>query len=346
MFEDALLDSSPGETSVLLRIHYLLSALVGTLVFALGVHVLPMLLALMDQRALLIAAAIAGVAGSAYAMLLCYVWADSRQQHLCTWLWFGIAMCLILPGFLLYLISSARKSGDWKRAAIPLAYLAESMLVGALILAPLINTQALPKQLLIGQMHIPAPPGPPPGRPTAQRARPAPHAAVDLSTAPARIPNGIQRVIERLEPTEQDVGSWQGVIGAPPGESYGGPGNWVIGNLLGGKESPPPPPVGRSTPKTRIVRVGGKVIAARALYQPVPVYPPLAKMARIQGVVVLQAIIGTDGTVQDLKVLSGHPLLIRAAIDAVRTWRYQPTLLNTEPVEVLTEIDVNFRLGE
>jgi protein TonB len=92
--------------------------------------------------------------------------------------------------------------------------------------------------------------------------------------------------------------------------------------------------------------VGGDVIAARALYQPRPVYPPLAMMAHIQGTVVLQAIIGKDGTIQDLKVISGHPLLVRAALDAVRTWRYQATLLNSEPVEVLTEIDVNFRLGE
>jgi protein TonB len=95
-----------------------------------------------------------------------------------------------------------------------------------------------------------------------------------------------------------------------------------------------------------MVRRGGDVIAAQALYQPRPVYPPLAMMARIQGTVVLQAIIGTDGTVQDLKVLNGHPLLVRAAIEAVRTWRYQPTLLNTQPVQVLTEIDVNFKLGD
>ena len=61
---------------------------------------------------------------------------------------------------------------------------------------------------------------------------------------------------------------------------------------------------------------------------------------------VLQAIIGKDGTVQDLKVLSGHPLLARAALDAVKTWRYQPTLLNSEPVDVLTEIDVKFNLAE
>jgi protein TonB len=95
-----------------------------------------------------------------------------------------------------------------------------------------------------------------------------------------------------------------------------------------------------------MVRRGGDVIAAMALYQPKPVYPPLARMARIQGTVVLQAILSRDGTIQDLKVLSGHPLLVQAALDAVRTWRYQPTLLNSEPVEVLTEIDVKFTLEE
>jgi len=69
-------------------------------------------------------------------------------------------------------------------------------------------------------------------------------------------------------------------------------------------------------------------------------------MAHVQGTVMLQAILGKDGTVQDLKVLRGHPLLVRAALDTVKTWRYQPTLLNSEPVDVLTEIDVNFNLGE
>jgi TonB family protein len=113
-----------------------------------------------------------------------------------------------------------------------------------------------------------------------------------------------------------------------------------------GKEPPPPPPIAPAAPKPRMVRRGGDVVAARALYHPPPIYPPLATMARVQGTVVLQAIIGLDGTIKDLKVLSGHPLLARAAIDAVKTWRYQPTMLNTEPVEVLTEIDVNFRLGE
>jgi protein TonB len=95
-----------------------------------------------------------------------------------------------------------------------------------------------------------------------------------------------------------------------------------------------------------MIREGGEVIAAKCLRQTKPVYPPMAILARVQGTVVLQAIIGRDGTVQDLKVVSGPALLIRAAMEAVKTWRYQPTLLNGEPVDVLTEISVNFTLTD
>jgi TonB family protein len=98
------------------------------------------------------------------------------------------------------------------------------------------------------------------------------------------------------------------------------------------------------TPKR--IRVGGQMEQAKWIFHPNPEYPPLAKMARIQGTVRLEAILGKDGTVQDLKVLGGHPLLVKAALDAVAQWRYQPTLFNGEPVEVVTEIEVNFSLSE
>ena len=93
------------------------------------------------------------------------------------------------------------------------------------------------------------------------------------------------------------------------------------------------------------VRVGGNVQQKKLLHQVAPVYPPLAKQARIQGVVRLQASIAKDGTVLNLTVVSGHPLLIPAALEAVKQWRYEPTLLNNEPVEVITQIDVNFSLS-
>src|SRR5207244_5145542 len=93
------------------------------------------------------------------------------------------------------------------------------------------------------------------------------------------------------------------------------------------------------------IRVGGTVQAAQVLNAPKPVYPPLAKQARIQGAVRLNVIIGKDGTVQDVAVESGHPLLVPAAIDAVRQWAYRPTALNGQPVEVDTVVDVNCTLS-
>jgi protein TonB len=74
-------------------------------------------------------------------------------------------------------------------------------------------------------------------------------------------------------------------------------------------------------------------------------YPPLAKQARIQGVVVLEAIINKQGSVENLRVINGHPLLIQSALDAVKQWKYKPTLLNGEPVEVVTQVTVNFNLS-
>jgi TonB family protein len=94
------------------------------------------------------------------------------------------------------------------------------------------------------------------------------------------------------------------------------------------------------------IRVGGSVQAMNLIKQPRPVYPPLAKQARIQGIVRLIAIIGRDGTVQNLEVESGHPLLVPAAMEAVKEWVYKPTLLNGQPIEVLTQIDVAFTLSE
>jgi protein TonB len=93
------------------------------------------------------------------------------------------------------------------------------------------------------------------------------------------------------------------------------------------------------------VTVSSGVQAAKLMRQVKPAYPPLAVQARISGTVRLAAIIGRGGAIQNLQVISGHPLLTRAAVEAVQHWRYQPTLLNGEAVEVITQIDVNFTLS-
>jgi len=349
MFEDTLLDSSPRRTTILRRIHYALALFTGALVFGLGLYLLPMVLILAGKWALLITAGLSGTAAALYVLMVCYVWAEARRRSRHAWPWVGLTLVFNLPGFLIYLVYSAQKTGDWKRAAIPLAYVAESMLVGVLILVPLVHTQALPRHLLFSDVHIPPPPGPPAAPPAGHPAQPPPdqhRPALDPYTSPPIIPPSIHVFADPQEQPQPQPGPEGPSVpgGVPPG--WGPGGDTIVGGVPWGTSPAPPPAQTHTTPKQRMVRQGGDVTAARAIYRPSPVYPPLAMMARIQGTVVLQAILSKEGTVEDLKVLSGHPLLVRAAIDAVRVWRYQPTLLNSEPVEVLTEIDVNFRLGE
>jgi periplasmic protein TonB len=109
--------------------------------------------------------------------------------------------------------------------------------------------------------------------------------------------------------------------------------------------SPPRPPTVIAAPPGPI-RVSIGVQMAKLVRKVIPEYPPLAKTARVSGVVHLLGVIAKDGTIQNLQVIGGNPLLTRAALDAVRQWIYEPTLLNGQPVEVIAPIDVNFTLGQ
>jgi protein TonB len=138
-----------------------------------------------------------------------------------------------------------------------------------------------------------------------------------------------------------------GVSGVPGGIPGGTPGGVLAGLGGGPPPPPPPPPVTVVKPKnTEPLRVGGNVIAANLIKKITPAYPPLAKQARIQGTVRFNAVIGKDGAIQNLTLVSGHPLLVPSATEAVKQWIYKPTLLNGEPVDVITQIDVNFTLSQ
>jgi TonB family protein len=135
-----------------------------------------------------------------------------------------------------------------------------------------------------------------------------------------------------------------GVPGGTPGRALGG----IIGSVPSAAPPPPPPHpqrIEQSAVHTRIP-VGGNVMQGRLIHQTRPVYPPLARNARIQGVVHLSAIIDKDGKVKSATLIDGHPLLAPAALDVVKNWLYEPTLVNGEPVEVETQIDVNFTLSQ
>lgn len=347
MFEGTLLDSSPRRAAVLRRIHYLISFLAGALVLALSLCLLPMVLAPSTGRALIVASGLLACAAVLEALMLAYVWADARQHNLRAGVWFAIAFLLNLPGFLLYSVRSALKTGDWKRASVPLAYVAEAVMMGVLVLVPLIYTQALPKQMLISELPVPPPPsGPPRARAVMRPASEGRHPTINPLVAPPIIPSFVPTIVDTPEPPQLDAGPVGPYVpGAVPGPGGGngyfpGGANWATQSL------PPPPPAVHPAPQPSMIRLSSGVVAARGVFQPKPPYPELARIARSEGTVVLQAIIGKDGSIQDLKVLSGPPLLTRAAFDAVKTWRYQPTLLNDQAVEVLTEIDVIFKLGD
>jgi periplasmic protein TonB len=237
------------------------------------------------------------------------------------------------------------------------SFLIQIGLVTLLVLIPLIWTDVLPKGTLTSFLVAPPPPPPPPPPPAASA---APVKAVKVIPrqfdagrlmAPKAIPKDIAMIKEEELPPSASGGV--GVIGGVPGGVPGGTPGGVIGGIIGSVPTaappPPPPPVKQEAPKPKEVqriRVGGNVQAAKLVRQPKPVYPPLAKQARIQGTVRFTAIIGRDGAIQNLTLVSGHPLLIPSAQEAVRQWVYQPTLLNGEPVEVVTQIDVNFTLSQ
>lgn len=348
MFEDTLLDSSTKAAPILKAHHWLISVGIGVAFFLAGYFVLPMVSAnatgVIVTQSTIVACLFAG-----WALVICYVLADARRFGFNPWVWLVINLLLPLVGFVWYLIYSASKTGDWKRATLPIAYILEVIIIGVMILIPLIYTEALPKAQLMTFLAAPPPPPPPPPPPAA--ATPPPRiihrvSMEDVMRAPTVIPKTIAQVKDEPEPAPNaGVGVVGGVPGGVPGGTMGGVLGGVIGGVLSAAAPPPPPPPPKPQAPKRI-RVGGQVESAKLIFQPKPEYPPLAKMARIQGVVRLDAIISKDGTIQDLKVISGHPLLVKAALDAVQRWRYQPTLLNGDAVEVATEIDVNFTLAE
>jgi hypothetical protein len=128
-----------------------------------------------------------------------------------------------------------------------------------------------------------------------------------------------------------------GVAGGVQGGIRGG----VTGGIVGGVPSVTPPADG-----TKRITIGGNVQQAKLISQPKPVYPPEAKEAHVSGVVRLTAVIGKEGNIINLAVIEGHPLLVPSAMEAVRQWVYHTTLLNGEPVEVITQIDVNYTLSD
>jgi protein TonB len=238
---------------------------------------------------------------------------------------------------------------------VAVAFIGEIFAICIAILIPLIYTDTLPRTQLTSFLVAPPPPPPPPPPPAAvQQVKavkviPRQFNAGQLM-APKAIPKQIAMIKEEeLPPPSGAAGVVGGVPGGVPGGTVGGVIGGIISSVPSAAPPPPPPPVVKEAPKPAApqrIRVGGNVQNAKLIRKVMPTYPPLAKQARITGTVRLNAIISKDGRIQDLQVVSGHPLLVPSALEAVRQWVYEPTLLNGEPVEVVTQIDVNFTLTQ
>jgi protein TonB len=237
------------------------------------------------------------------------------------------------------LIESGNRFKTKRLSTTIFSFALQVFLICILILIPLIYTDALPKTQLMTFLVAPPPPPPPPPPPAA-----APVRVVKMQSEivngelrqPTKIPNKVQMIREDEAPPDLGAG---GVPGGVPGGIPGGSAGGVIGGILSSQVAVPKV----ATPQR--VRVSQGVSTGLLIKKVTPNYPQLAKQARIQGTVVLQAEISKEGTIQNLQLISGHPMLAPAAIEAVKQWRYKPYLLNGEPVAVETQVVVNFSLS-
>ncbi len=232
-------------------------------------------------------------------------------------------------------------------ATLFVSILLHAAVIAILVIVPLIYYNVLPTPEVIAFLsEPPPPPAPPPPAPPKAVFHKVEH--ITKFVAPTEIPKTIPPPTEMPSAVDEDV--VQGVPGGVQGGVVGGVPDGVIGGIvhvrMPVRRLPPPPPP-PPKPKTHgPIRVGGNVEAGKLIYSVNPSYPALATEARVQGVVVLEVTVDAQGNVESVKVLSGHPLLREAAVQAVKQWRYKPTHLNGEAVPVIADVTVRFNLGE
>jgi len=220
--------------------------------------------------------------------------------------------------------SRARSHGKWY--TLPLSCLVHTAVLAILIVVPLIATDTLPRPRALLQFVTPfvpvVPQAPAMQRPAQARAtQPMPGAPV---VAPEVI--GVEPGLI-FQPGDVETRSIDGIVGG-------------LDVPTAAVEAPPPPAVAPAGP----IVIGGNIKAPVRTKYVMPEYPELARRNRVQGVVILEAIIGADGRVEDARVLRSYPLLDRAALAAVRAWEYTPTLLNGRPTPVIMTVTVTFGL--
>jgi protein TonB len=225
-------------------------------------------------------------------------------------------------------ISGAKGIKTNKPWTVALSAIAQVVIVFVLILVPLIYTEALDPRLAAMSLVAPPPPPQPPSPPSVVKAVKVRIVQLSKLVAPTFISKTISfKQDAPIIYSNSDV------------DAAGAPSSALI-DIIDNAAPPPSKPI----PPQRI-RVGGNVEAGARVNSVTPEYPAIAKVAHISGTVVLHALIAKDGTIEQLEYVSGPPMLVKAAMDAVRQWRYKPYLLNGDPVEVETTINVDFNLG-
>jgi len=232
-----------------------------------------------------------------------------------------------------------------KAFATTTSFILNVLAIGIMLAIPLAFTEELPKAQLLTFLVAPPPPPPPPP-PAAAAVKVVKVIQTDLLSSgalrtPTRIPTKIQMIKEEEAPPPMPAGG--GVVGGVAGGIPGGQMNGVIGGIVNSTSTLAAVP--KFVPVTpQRIRISQGVTKGLLVQRMEPTYPTLAKQARVQGEVVLSAVIDTNGQIQNLQLVSGHPMLVPAAIAAVKQWRYKPYLLNGQPVEVETTITVIFNL--
>lgn len=226
------------------------------------------------------------------------------------------------------------------------SFVLNCLAVGVMLIMPLVFTESLPKAQLLTFLVAPPPPPPPPPPAAEQVQRVVKQIQTDLLNTgqlrtPTKIPQKVQMIREEEAPPPMPATG--GVVGGVPGGIPGGQVGGVIGSIVSSTANASVPKFVPVVPQR--VRISQGVTKGLLIQKVEPQYPPLARAARVQGEVVLSAVIDGNGQINNLQLVSGHPMLVQAAIAAVKQWRYKPYLLNGQPVEVETTITVIFSLS-
>jgi protein TonB len=247
------------------------------------------------------------------------------------------------------LTESSRRRTRRSPYVVILSLVVHAALLGVAILVPLVYTDALPSH---GLRHIRTiPPTPPvtPGTPPVELVEPTPAPVIVIEIdpnamiTPTDIPEEVATIVDDAPRSEI-----RGVRGVLPVEGIGD----IVGGLeRGGSVATPlplplplPPPPFEPAP-VEILRVNQGVMSGNLIERVQPEYPALARSTGIEGLVLLEGMIATDGTIRNLRVITGHPLLTAAAVRAIEQWVYEPYRLNGEPIEVLTTFTLTFRMN-